>query len=111
MWFFAKATQIMLDWTVIANLGSAGAVIGVVILFLRFLGEERKNRDKWETARNKSQEQIAGGFREQQKQITQAMQKCIEDNTKALADTHQAMGRVAEAIGRLECRAYPPNKD
>jgi hypothetical protein len=71
--------------------GMAGAVIIVVVLFLKFLSEERKARDAANEACHTFQRETVGGLKE-----------CIEKNTSTHARTAGALDRHETILARLE---------
>jgi hypothetical protein len=71
--------------------GMAGAVIVVVVLFLRFLSEERKSREDTNEACHTFQRETVGSLKE-----------CIEKNTSTHARTAGALDRHEVILARLE---------
>lgn len=71
--------------------GMAGAVIAVVVLFLRFLSEERKARD----ATNESCHIF-------QRETVSSLKECIEKNTETHARTANALDRHEVILARVE---------
>jgi hypothetical protein len=71
--------------------GMAGAVIVVVVLFLRFLADERKGREESNEACHTFQRETVSSLKE-----------CIEKNTSTHARTAGALDRHETILARLE---------
>jgi hypothetical protein len=71
--------------------GMAGAVIVVVVLFLRFLSEERKARDATTEA-----------FQDLQRETSSSFKECVDKNTATHARTAAALDRHESLLARVE---------
>lgn len=86
----AQAGPSVVDGTYL-QYGMAGAVIVVVVLFLRFLADERKAREDSNDACHTFQRETVGSLKE-----------CIEKNTSTHARTAGALDRHETILTRLE---------
>jgi hypothetical protein len=78
--------------------GMAGAVIVVVVLFLRFLSEERKARDATTEAYHDLQRETSAGFKE----CVDSFTECVDKNTATHARTAAALDRHESLLARVE---------
>lgn len=78
--------------------GMAGAVIVVVVLFLRFLSEERKARDVTTQAFHDLQRETSASFKE----CVDSFTECVDKNTATHARTAAALDRHESLLLRVE---------
>lgn len=92
--------QVELDsWVNVANI--AGSII-VVILFLKFLSQERVARSKEETERLQTLKHINDGCHTHSQQLTKQFAETIAKNNAQLSENTRVLGRAEKVLDEFE---------